>query len=313
MNSKINEYQPEKNNAVNNRKISYKTRGHRADIGPYIIYRMVSNNYVETVGPFIFLDHIVPVKHSPDEKRNVVNGTGAHPHRGIATLTYLINGEADHNDSKGHHALVRSGGAQWMKAGNGIIHDEAVNVDPETGSLITHGFQFWVNLPAKNKAEPPQYLPIQASEIAVKKLADEAGWLKVVAGEYEDLRSKIPAYLKQFIFHIHLEAGKSFALETDKHQEYAALIALGKVLINGNENQANELVGFENGQGTIDIQNKSAETADIILFGGEPYTEPIVAAGPFVMNTEHEISQAYNDFYNGQYGEIKYEKSNNNR
>src|SRR4051812_46941669 len=121
MNSKINEYQPEKNNAVNNRKISYKTRGHRADIGPYIIYRMVSNNYVETVGPFIFLDHIVPVKHSPDEKRNVVNGTGAHPHRGIATLTYLINGEADHNDSKGHHALVRSGGAQWMKAGNGII------------------------------------------------------------------------------------------------------------------------------------------------------------------------------------------------
>ncbi|HWY38998.1 MAG TPA: pirin-like C-terminal cupin domain-containing protein, partial [Bacteroidia bacterium] len=225
----------------------------------------------------------------------------------------LLNGEADHNDSRGHHALVRSGGAQWMKAGNGIIHDEVVNVDPETNNLITHGFQFWVNLPAKNKAEKPQYLPVQASEIPVKKLADNAGWLKVVAGEYEGLTSKIPEYLKQFIFHIHLEAGKSFTLETDKDQEYAALIALGKVAINDDESAANELVGFDNGQGKIDIQNKSNETADIILFGGEPYTEPIVAAGPFVMNTEHEISQAYNDFYNGKYGEIKYEKSNDHK
>jgi redox-sensitive bicupin YhaK (pirin superfamily) len=242
-----------------------------------------------------------------------VNGTGAHPHRGIATLTYLINGEADHNDSRGNHALVRSGGAQWMKAGNGIIHDEVVNVDPETTDLMTHGFQFWVNLPAKNKAEEPQYMAVQAQKISVKKLADNSGWIKVVAGEYEGLTSKIPAYLKQFIFHIHLEPGKNFTLETDKNQEYAALVALGFVVINDNESLANELVGFDNGQGTIDIQNKSNEPADIILFGGEPYTEPIAAAGPFVMNTEHEISQAYNDFYNGKYGEIKYEKSNSRK
>src|ERR1043166_5075871 len=100
------------------RKVRYITKGHRADIGSYKIYRMVSNNYVEAVGPFVFLDHVVPTRHSRDEKRKVVDGTGAHPHRGIATLTYLINGEADHNDSRGHHALVRSGGAQWMKAGN---------------------------------------------------------------------------------------------------------------------------------------------------------------------------------------------------
>src|ERR1700741_4025383 len=225
-------------------KIRYATLGHRADIGSLIIYRMVSNKYVDSVGPFVFLDHIVPITHSPDEDRKEVNGTGAHPHRGIATLTYLLKGEGDHNDSRGHHAIVRSGGAQWMKAGNGIIHAEVVNVDPETKDNITHGFQFWVNLPAKNKAEPPQYMPVQPNEIPMKKLADNAGWLKVVAGEYEGLTSKIPAYLKQFIFHIHLEAGKSFTLETDKDQEYAALIALGKVVINDNESVANELVGF---------------------------------------------------------------------
>jgi redox-sensitive bicupin YhaK (pirin superfamily) len=291
------------------RKISYKTNGHRADIGPYVIYRMVSNQFVESVGPFVFLDHVVPIQHSPEEKRKVVDGTGAHPHRGIATLTYLIHGEADHNDSKGHHAFVRSGGAQWMNAGTGIIHDEVVNVDPETTDLITHGFQFWVNLPAKNKAEPPQYLPVQAAEIPLIKLAGEAGWLKVVAGEYEGQLSKIPAYLKQFIYHVHLEAGKSFTLESHKDQEYAALVALGTIIINGNESPANELIGFGKGQGAIEIQNKSIETSDIILFGGEPYTEPVVATGPFVMNTEHEISEAYNDFYNGKYGAIKYEQS----
>lgn len=293
---------------MSQRKISYKTNGHRADIGSYIIYRMVSNKYVEAVGPFVFLDHVVPVKHSPDEDRKAVNGTGAHPHRGIATLTYLMNGEADHHDSRGHHALVRSGGAQWMKAGNGIIHDEVVNVDPEAKDLMTHGFQFWVNLPAKNKAESPQYIPVQAGEIPVKKLGNNAGWIKVVAGTYEGLTSKIPAYLQQFIFHVHLEAGQSFVLETDKEQEYAALVALGKVAINDTESAANELVGFTSGPGSIGIRNKSGESADIIIFGGEPYTEPIVAAGPFVMNTEHEISQAYNDFYSGKYGEINYEK-----
>ena len=89
---------------------------------------MLPNKYADSLGPFVFLDHVLPAKHSPDEPFKVVNGRGAHPHRGIATLTYILNGEADHLDSKGHHAKVRSGGAQWMKAGNGIIHDEMVAV-----------------------------------------------------------------------------------------------------------------------------------------------------------------------------------------
>jgi redox-sensitive bicupin YhaK (pirin superfamily) len=288
------------------KRITLITKGRREDIGDYKINRILPNRYVDAVGPFVFLDHLMPEKHSPDEERKEVNGTGAHPHRGIATLTYVINGVADHNDSNGHHALVRTGGAQWMKAGNGIIHDESFNVDEVTGDLLTHGMQFWINLPAKIKAEKPSYLPVQANEIPQKDLAD-SGWIKVIVGSYEDLASKIPNYSKQFIYHIHIEPRKQFSFQTQKEIEYAAFLPISDGMISDNKFKQGEFITFENGEGTIEL-TALEETMDVILFGGEYYSEPIVAAGPFVMNTEHEISQAYNDFYAGKYGEIKYKK-----
>src|SRR5438034_1606498 len=284
------------------KKISFTAQGQRADIGEFMIQRMLPNRYADAVGPFVFLDHILPVKHSPDESLKVVNGTGAHPHRGIATLTYILNGEADHHDSKGHHAKVRSGGAQWMKAGNGIIHDEVVNVDPQTTDLLTHGFQFWINLPSKQKAEPPEYIPIQASEVPQQMLSDKRGWIKVIAGEYKNLISKIPNYSKQFLYHIHLEAGKQFSIATEKGMEYAAFLPLHKAMVNDTEYEEGEFIEFDRDEGTIEINNNSQVAIDIILFGGEKYTEPIVAQGPFVMNNHSEIAEAYKDFHTGKYG-----------
>lgn len=291
------------------KKVSMSTRGYRADIGEYKINRILPNRYVDAVGPFVFLDHAMPVKHSPDEPLKKVDGTGAHPHRGIATLTYILNGEADHNDSRGHHALVHSGGVQWMKAGNGIIHDESVNVDSQTDDLLIHGLQFWINLPAENKAEQPQYIPLQASDVPLKNFSDGSGWIKVIAGEYEELTSKVPAYMKQFIYHIHLNAGKQFSISAKSGDEYAAFLPLTAIVINDHEYKQGEFIEFDREEGTIELSNNSAKAADIILFGGERYTEPIVAQGPFVMNTQHEISQAYNDFYQGKYGEINYEQA----
>lgn len=288
------------------RKVSFRESGHRADIGPYVIYRMLANRFVEAVGPFVFLDHAVPVRHSPNEQRRIPNGEGAHPHRGIATLTYVLNGEADHFDSQGHRAQVYSGGVQWMKSGSGIIHDEAVNPDPKTQDLLTHVLQFWINLPSKNKAERPEYLPVQANEIPKKELKDNAGWLKVIVGKYGNLESKIPNYSRQFIYHVHLEAGRRFDLETEKDLEYAAMLPVNDTVINDTGYRKGELIGFDKSEGVIEISNKSKDPTDIVVFGGEPYLEPIVAQGPFVMNTEHEISNAYNDFYDGKYGEVKY-------
>lgn len=291
-----------------NKKVISTKQGRRADVGEYQIYRILPNHELRAVGPFVFLDYVPLVLHAADEPRKAVNGSGAHPHRGIATLTYVLNGEADHFDSNGHHAKVYSGGAQWMKAGNGIIHDEALNPDPHTGDRLTHGFQFWVNLPAKQKAEQPDYRPVQANEIPKIILEDNAGWLKTVAGEYEGHTSPIPTYSTQFIYHIQLQPGKTFSLKTDNEQEYALFLPAADAVINNETYQAQSLLRFDTGEGTIEMKNPSDAAIDIIVFGGAPYTEPIIAQGPFVMNTQKEIATAYSDFFNGKYGHIRYKQ-----
>jgi redox-sensitive bicupin YhaK (pirin superfamily) len=287
------------------KKIIFSTKGQRADIGNIVIHRMLPNSYTDAVGPFVFLDHIGPSKHVVGEPVQK-NGNGAHPHRGIATLTYILNGEEEHFDSKGNYGKIRSGGVQWMKAGSGIVHDGNFNVDPERNDLLTHGFQFWINLPSKNKAEPAQHLAIQANEVPQKELKDQKGWIKVIAGEYEDLISKIPNYSKQFIYHIHLEAGNQFSIATENGLEYAAFLPEHRAVINGAEFEVGELIEFDRNEGTIDISNPaSGRPTDVIVFGGEKYAEPIVAQGPFVMNSTKEIEQAYRDFHAGKYGKIR--------
>ena len=288
------------------KKISFSTHGQRADIGNITIYRMLPNRYADAVGPFVFLDHFGPTRHPVDESVQK-NGNGAHPHRGIATLTYILNGEEEHFDSQGNYGKINSGGVQWMKAGGGIVHDGNLNVDPQTNDRLTHGFQFWINLPAKNKTESPQHLAIQANEVPQKMLDDGKGWIKVIVGEYEGLASKIPNYSKQFLYHIHLEAWKQFSIVTESGLEYAALLPLQNVVINDAEFEKGEFIEFDRSEGTIEINNNSEAAVDIILFGGEKYAEPIVAGGPFVMNSQEEIAQAYRDFHNGKYGRIHYQ------
>lgn len=287
------------------KKTSFSTQGFRADIGEMVIYRILPNRYADAVGPFVFLDHLAPVKH-PSDKPRMKAGTGAHPHRGIATLTYILNGEGEHFDSRGYHGKVFSGGVQWMKAGNGIIHDETMNPDSGTGSPYMHGFQFWINLPANIKKEDPAYLSVNATEVPQMKLNEDSGWLKVIVGSYGKLVSKVPAYVKQYLYHIHLNEGKQFSMPTEKGLEYAVFLPQHDVTINDANFSAGDFIEFDREDGTIEITNTSKTAADIILFGGEKYTEPIVAQGPFVMNTQQEIVQAYNDFHSGKYGKINY-------
>jgi redox-sensitive bicupin YhaK (pirin superfamily) len=289
------------------KQISFSTKGQRADIGDIAIFRIIPNRYVRAVGPFVFLDHIAPKVHAPDEPK-MKTGTGAHPHRGIATLTYLLHGEGEHFDSAGHHAKVNSGGVQWMKAGNGIIHDESLNVDPQDNTLLTHGLQFWINLPAKIKAESPEYMGVQAKDVPRKMLDENAGWIKVIAGTYEHLTSKIPGYTGQFLYHLHLTAGKQFSLTTENGWEYAGFVLNNKISINDSEFQEGEFIEFDRNGGTLELTNYAGSAIDLILFGGEPYLEPIESEGPFVMNSKAEIAQAYRDFFNGKYGKIEYSK-----
>jgi redox-sensitive bicupin YhaK (pirin superfamily) len=286
------------------KKTRFSTKGQRADIRDLTIYRILANKYTKAIGPFIFLDHIIPKVHSGSTN----SGTGAHPHRGIATLSYIIEGEDEHFDSAGNYAKVYSGGIQWMKAGNGIIHDETLNVDSQKKSNQTHAFQFWINLPSKNKAEKPEYLAIQSDEVPSKTLQNDGGWIKIIAGNYEDLSSVIPNYSEQFLYHIHLESGKKFTISIDEKVEVAAFLPTKNAIVNDVEFQSGEFIEFDRIAGKLTFENSSPEPTDIILFGGETYTEPIVAEGPFVMNSESEIMAAYSDFYAGKYGKIENNK-----
>lgn len=282
------------------KQTSFSTQGNRADIGPLVIQRMLPNRYAEQVGPFVFLDYVAPAIKETINK----NGMGAHPHRGIATLTYVLEGEVAHFDSAGNTGKIYSGGMQWMKAGNGIIHDENFNYDTKTDNKQIHGFQFWINLPAKNKAEKPEHIAVQAEEVPIKILPNDSGWLKVIVGNYENLKAKIPNYSEQFLYHIRLETGKNFSLHFEDKIEVAAFLPTQNTLLNEVEYQKGDFVEFDRNAGEIELKNTSETAMDIILFGGERYTEPVVAEGPFVMNTQSEIAAAYRDFYAGKYGEI---------
>ncbi|KQW98955.1 pirin family protein [Flavobacterium sp. Root420] len=282
------------------KEISFSTKGNRADLGPLTINRMLPNRYANKVGPFVFLDYVAPAV------KEIINkdGMGAHPHRGIATLTYILQGEEEHFDSAGNYAKIHSGGVQWMKAGTGIVHDGNLNYDSETDSKMVQGFQFWINLPAKNKAEKPAHLAIQANEVPKKALPDESGWIKVIVGNYEDLSSKIPNYSEQFLYHIQLEAGKQFSISLTDKMEVATFLTTHNAILNDTEFGVGEFIEFGRNEGEIEIKNTAQIAIDILLFGGEEYTEPVVAEGPFVMSSQEEIVQAYQDFYAGKYDKI---------
>ncbi|EDM37914.1 hypothetical protein PBAL39_15854 [Pedobacter sp. BAL39] len=286
------------------KKSSFSTHGQRADNGELEIYRLLPNRYADAVGAFVFLDHIVPRMQTQISKE----GTGAHPHRGIATLTYIINGEDEHFDSAGNYAMVHSGGLQWMNAGNGIIHDETLNYDSQTDSKLVHAFQFWINLPSEIKAGKTGYLAVEGSKVPYKDLPHGKGWIKVIAGAFEDLISVIPAFSEQFLYHIHLEPGACFEINFAAKIEVAAYLAELPGTINDETFNAGDFVEFDREEGSIELKNNNMEACDFLLFGGASYQEPIFAEGPFVMNSKLDIAHAYRDYFNGDYGKIDYEK-----
>lgn len=285
------------------KEIIFSGKGHRADIGDMMIYRILPNHEIRAVGPFVFLDYLAPQGNTKTGKNP---GTGAHPHRGIATLSYILHGVDTHYDSAGHFARVSAGGIQWMKAGKGIIHDETLVVDQATDAGFTQGFQFWINLPGKQKNEHPDYMAIQADEVPLIHLEKEAGWIKIIAGSYEGRSSRIPSYTKQFLYHIHLCPEREYTLDTDPRLQYALYIPESEVQVNDTDVSPGDFISFAETRGIIEITNEKDAPADILIFGGAPYTEPIVAEGPFVMNAQEQIVEAYRDFHLGKYGRIDY-------
>jgi len=278
--------------------------GINSRVAQFLVNRLLPNRHRHAVGPFVFLDHVYPLTLKSDT-RLVPTGEFAHPHRGIATFSYVFSGRLSHFDSRGNHDIIGAGGVQWMKAGNGIIHDEQPLPEKETNNQF-HSLQFWINLPAKNKAELPEYMAVQSRDIPEVVLPDNAGVLRVLLGEFGCDESPVKTFSRQFIYHVKLNPKSQFSLREKVGMEYAAFVPASEVLVNGTSAGKSKIVIFAREGDEMVLENPHIIPVDVLLFGGEHYSEPIVSQGPFVMNSMEEIAEAYGDFFDGKYGTIQY-------
>jgi redox-sensitive bicupin YhaK (pirin superfamily) len=285
-------------------KIRFSLHGQSVQLAEIEVRRLLPNEFAQAIGPFVFVEYFLSYKQPPNELHKGLIDNRSNPCRGIATLTYILAGEVEHVDSIGNHVKLNSGGVHWTNAGNGIVHHEAIRPEPGVTNPDVSVVRFWVNLPSKHKSGEPDYISLLPNDIPKKELDGIAGWIKILSGEYGDAMAKIPCYSKEFLYHIHLEAEKQFSITTDHSIEYAVFLPSDKTVVNDTEFQAGKLIVFTSQGELIELKNSGENAIDIMLFGGHSYNETIVSDGFFVMNTPHEITQAYNDYYDGKYGHI---------
>lgn len=292
------------------KKIVFQHSGKSETLGFTSIIRSLPNRFVNTIGHFVFLDQIPYKGHNTEwlkkELSSIKQGSYAHPHRGISTVSYLIKGTIEHFDSAGNHGIVHDGGMQWMKAGNGIIHDEIIHANESNDITEILGLQFWINLPAKNKGDQPEYMNIESENIPAIILPESKGKINVLIGQLEGKTSKIPTDSSLFLYHLELNAGKSHIININENDESAITLIRGDATINNLSASSNDLLVFDNEGDTIEIVNKNKKSIDVMIFGGEPYLDSIAFGGPYVMNTQKEVDLANVDFYAGKYGTVNY-------
>ena len=248
----------------------------------------VEPNYFD---PFLMLDEF-----GSENKDDYIGGFPPHPHRGIETVTYMLQGEFEHEDSTGEKGRMKSGDVQWMKTGSGIIHSEM----PAMSEGRLHGFQLWINMPAKLKMSKPDYIYIDADKIQVHKDSDKQ--VKVIAGKFENAEGPIKEHnVEPIYFDIELKKDKDFNIELPlAHNSFIYLID-GEIKIGEQTHDKvkdSTLILLNKGQ---KLKVSSLTKGKFLLISGKPIGEPIARGGPFVMNTKEEILKAVQDYHNGTF------------
>jgi len=248
----------------------------------------VEPNYFD---PFLMLDEF-----GSENKDDYIGGFPHHPHRGIETVTYMLQGEFEHKDSTGAKGRMKSGDVQWMKTGSGIIHSEM----PAMSEGRLHGFQLWINMPAKLKMSKPDYIYIDADKIQVHKDSDKQ--VKVIAGKFENAEGPIKEHnVEPIYFDIELKKDKDFNIELPlAHNSFIYLID-GEIKIGEQAHDKvkdSTLILLKKGQ---KLKVSSLTKGKFLLISGKPIGEKIARGGPFVMNTKEEILKAVQDYHNGTF------------
>lgn len=252
------------------------------------------------ISPFLLLDHAGPADFTPTEQRR---GVGQHPHRGFETVTIVYDGEVEHRDSTGAGGTIGPGDVQWMTAAKGILHEEFHSEAFARSGGELEMVQLWVNLPAKDKMADAGYQTIVDGDIPVLPLADDAGQLRLIAGEFASVQGPARTFTPIDVWDLRLNAGKPVTLDLHEGRNTALVILRGTVLVNGEEvARQGQLALFERDGRQLTLE--ANDDAKVLLLSGEPIDEPIVGHGPFVMNTEQEIHQAFADFQSGRFGQM---------
>ena len=252
--------------------------------------------------PFLMLDYAAPYQFAPGNEKRGVEG---HPHKGFETVTIAYQGEIEHRDSGGGGGKIGAGDVQWMTAGSGIVHEEMHSKDFVRSGGTFQMVQLWVNLRAKDKSAPPGYQTLLKTQIPNVALPDDAGTLRVIAGEYDGTKGPAKTFTPINVWDVNLRAGKSVELPLPRGHTTAFLVLSGEVVVNGGEAAAEgDLAVFARGGGD-GISVKANTDAKLLLLDGEPIAEPIVGYGPFVMNSRAEIQQAFEDYQAGKLGELE--------
>ena len=253
--------------------------------------RSIGTPEADYIDPFLMLDEF-----GSENKDDYVAGFPPHPHRGIETVTYMLKGKFEHEDSTGAKGTMSSGDVQWMKTGRGIIHSEMPAMSD--GQLL--GFQLWINMPAKLKKNKPEYIYIKNKELGT--FSDDEKVVKVIAGKFKDIEGPEKNHnVEPIYFHIVLKNEKEFSCEVPEGHNSFIYLLKGQIKVgktnHGKTNDSN-LILLKQGKS---LKIEAEKESEFLFIAGKPIGEPIARGGPFVMNTKAEIIEAINDYQNGTF------------
>jgi redox-sensitive bicupin YhaK (pirin superfamily) len=252
------------------------------------LVRVLNNETVEDFDPFLMLDSF-DSKNPPD----YTEGFPMHPHRGIETITYLIDGEIEHQDSLGNKGSIKSGESQWMTAGSGIMHQEM----PQAAELML-GLQIWLNLPQKDKMTNPVYFDIKQSMIPQVK--EGPATIKIISGSYKDTQGVTPAFVKASLYDVALEPDSVAELQTKPDENVFIFLIVGDAVIGGKTIKEKSAVLFGPGD-TIKPGTAPGKALRFIYFSGPKLKEPVAWGGPIVMNTKKELEETFQELRQGTF------------
>lgn len=279
------------------RKIKKIHKAAYAPMDDLVTYRAMPTREVEYIDPFLFLNHHGPQVYKPGNRGLPF---GPHPHRGFETLTFILEGDIMHQDTGGGKDVIEAGGVQWMTAGSGLIHAEVSSdkFKKEGGPLEI--LQLWFNLPAKYKMTEPRYVGLQKDRIPTVTEDDGKVKVNVISGNWGDTDGPIPSLSDIHMASIELQQGGSLTTRIAAERNIFFYVVRGAVNVNGEKAEKLHLVEFANEGEAIHIE--ATEDSYILLGHAKPFNEPVVAHGPFVMNTEQEIQEAFRDYQLGKMG-----------